>query len=66
MVSSVASDKEGNLWIGTEGGGLNQYHKSSSHFTYYTHGSNAIASNLIKSVYRDRDGNIWVGTHAGD
>ncbi|MCH5598317.1 ligand-binding sensor domain-containing protein [Niabella ginsengisoli] len=65
VVSSVISDNVGNLWIGTEGGGLNYYDRKSKNFTYYTRQPDGLGSNLIKTIFRDKDGNIWVGTHAG-
>jgi ligand-binding sensor domain-containing protein/signal transduction histidine kinase/DNA-binding response OmpR family regulator len=57
-----------NLWIGTEGGGLNYFDRAKGHFTAYKHNPEdpeSIGSNLVKVVYRDRRGGIWAGTHGG-
>ncbi len=71
VVSSIvqeptANPAEPNLWIGTEGGGLNYFNRATGQFTAYKNNSEdptSIRSNLVKVVYRDRKGGIWVGTH---
>lgn len=60
--------KDGTLWIGTMGGGLNKYvpksDKSEEHFVRYTtkHG---LPNNTIKSILEDEKGNLWLSTNYG-
>ena len=55
-------DKSGNLWFGTNGGGISRYDGKS--FTNYTT-ANGLAYNLIWCITQDRQGNLWVGTDGG-
>lgn len=69
----LSSDKEGNLWIGTEGGGLNliemkELKKDTIRFRHFVHSisiSNSIASNIIYNIRQIEDGNVYVGTDEG-
>ena len=73
VISSITEAEPGpqggnNLWIGTEGGGLNFFDRRAGTFTVYRHNPAdpaSLGSNLVKVVYRDRHGSIWVGTHGG-
>ena len=63
----LAEDKDGTIWIGTEGG-LNSYSKKTGKFTQYKHSSqdpNSLSNNDIWSIFVDREGLIWVGTADG-
>ncbi len=55
------------LWVGTAGGGLNRYNKSTNrydHFTYGT-GSGDITNDFVTSITRDLNDNLWIGTWGG-
>ena len=73
VVSSIVEARPGaatagNLWIATEGGGLNFFDRKAGRFTAYRHNPAdpaSLGSNLVKVVYRDRRGQIWAGTHGG-
>lgn len=64
---TMCEDKEGNLWIGTELGGLNRFNKKTGKFKIYTHSEkkNSISSNLVRYVFCDSEGTIWAGTNIG-
>jgi ligand-binding sensor domain-containing protein/serine phosphatase RsbU (regulator of sigma subunit) len=55
-------DKMGNIWFGTEGGGVSRYDGKS--FTNFTT-AQGLANNLIMSIMEDRAGNLWFGTVDG-
>ncbi len=55
-------DNLGNLWFGTNGGGINKY--DGKNFTHYTT-ANGLAYNLIWCIMQDSKGNLWVGTDGG-
>jgi len=59
---SLCEDRELNLWIGTENGGL-VCHNKGRFISYDT--SSGLLSNTVYRVYEDRRGNLLVGTSAG-
>src|SRR5579875_2426253 len=68
VVSAIVADAKQNLWIGTEGSGLNYYDKTKQVFKHYINNPNeegSIRTNFIKAIYRDKANNIWVGLHQG-
>ena len=56
------TDKKGNLWFGTLGGGVSRYDGKS--FTSFT-AAQGLANNIIYSITEDKTGNIWFGTSGG-
>ena len=68
FVRAMIADQSGQLWLGTWGGGLNQYDGEKDAFIRYQHDPedpHSLSSNIVRSVYQDRAGTIWVGTMAG-
>ena len=68
MVTSFYENTEGDLWIGTDGGGLNIYDPISNTFEYAKNRSNndgSLSSNAVYSIYQDRSGIAYVGTYNG-
>jgi len=69
----LTSDSEGNLWIGTEGGGLNlieekELKNDTINFQHFIHSktiTNSIANNIIYNICQTEDGRIYVGTDDG-
>jgi ligand-binding sensor domain-containing protein len=62
------ADQSGDLWIGTWGGGLNQYDWEKDAFNRYQHDPDdhrSLSNNIVRAVYADRAGTIWVGTMGG-
>ena len=53
------SDSEGKLWIGTDGGGVNEMNPESKTTTNYLNGLRVI------SIYESFDGMMWFGTTEG-
>lgn len=67
-IFALLEDRFGNLWIGTNGGGVSILDSARRSFTHYRHDPLDIRSlgyNEIRSLYEDRSGNIWVGTYGG-
>ncbi len=51
---------DGDLWAGTEGSGVTQYHQG--HFTTYTM-QDGLLSNKVDGISADQRGNLWVLAH---
>ena len=68
VISSIIEDDAQNLWIATEGGGVNFLNRKTGSFTYYTNNKNnpnSLSTDNVKSMIRTNDGNFWIGTHDG-
>jgi ligand-binding sensor domain-containing protein/signal transduction histidine kinase len=68
VIRGIYEDKEGNLWIGTEGGGLNYMNRKSNlfkHFIEDKNNPNSIGSNRVWDVLEDEKGNFWIATDGG-
>ncbi|MBS1921168.1 MAG: hypothetical protein JST17_13025 [Bacteroidetes bacterium] len=57
-----ATDRSGNLWFGTAGGGVSMY--DGNRFTNFTIAQGLI-SNVVFSIIEDKGSNLWFGTSAG-
>ena len=73
-LSAISRDKEGNFWVGTWGGGLNEVTNFSNnnynslkfkHFYHSSFDSSTISDNVIQSIYQDSHGRLWIGTGLG-
>lgn len=66
--SQLVEDKEGNLWIGSYGGGLNKYIRKQDKFKRYN-SDPRFKDNLlwdrIKALTFDKDGYLWIGSEGG-
>ena len=54
-----SKDRNGNLWFGTNGGGVSKY--DGNKFTNYTT-THGLANNVIWCILEDKTGNLWFGT----
>ncbi len=55
-------DKRGNIWFGTNGGGVSKY--DGKNFTNYTT-AQGLAGNVVWCITDDHAGNLWFGTDGG-
>ena len=66
FVRSITQDKDGNMWIGTQNGGLSKF--NGTYFENYKKGSNdsrSISHNFVETLLTGKDGTIWIGTWGG-
>lgn len=65
---SIHEDKNGLLWLGSEGEGLFTYDKKTGLFKNYKHNEQdqeSIPGNEVLAIAEDSKGKIWVGTGSG-
>lgn len=61
-IRCLAIDQNGNLWFGTDGGGVGLYNgKTFSSITT----AQGLANNRVTSILVEKNGNIWIGTFGG-
>jgi signal transduction histidine kinase/ligand-binding sensor domain-containing protein/DNA-binding response OmpR family regulator len=67
-ILSLFEDSSGTLWVGTFGGGLNQfvptYGRGRHQFVPYTE-EDGLPNNVIKGILEDGDHNLWLSTNRG-
>ena len=63
-ILSVFVDSDKNLWISTEGGGVNLYSYEKETFKHIVLSTNPLDKNVY-TAYEDDDKNIWFGTGGG-
>ncbi|MGH8212411.1 MAG: two-component regulator propeller domain-containing protein [Rhodanobacteraceae bacterium] len=67
-VSALLVDKQGRVWAGGEGNGLNLYRPQSGAFQHWLHDSRdtrSLSGNDVMSVAQTADGSLWVAVYAG-
>lgn len=55
----IFSDSDGKIWVGTDGGGVNELNPEADTFNNYLNGKRVI------SIYESHDGILWFGTTEG-
>ncbi|WP_224994601.1 two-component regulator propeller domain-containing protein [Cesiribacter sp. SM1] len=66
MVRGVTEAQTGQIWIGTDHGGINIIDKKNQTVSYVLSGQdieNGLAHNSVNALYKDSDGIIWLGTY---
>ncbi len=62
LVLKFMEDKNGMMWLVTDGNGIFKYNKGV--FTHLTN-KNGLTDNNVADVLEDKQGNIWIGTFYG-
>lgn len=66
MVKAIVEAKAGQIWLGTDHGGINVLNKYDGTVNYLAGENsqdNTMPHNVIYSLYKDSEDIIWVGTH---
>lgn len=64
VVTSMARDSKGRLWVATGGGGLFALDEAGHRAQQFT-SRDGLPSNVISCLLPDGDGSVWLGTDAG-
>lgn len=67
-ILAINNSNNGNLLIGTNGGGLNVLDINTKKFKRYMNNSsnkNSLSENRVNSVYMDKSNTLWIGTFKG-
>jgi len=67
-INHITSDHSGNIWIATNGGGVNCMLASYNNFIHYQHlpkEKNGLPNNEPTCFYEDSDGKLWIGFDNG-
>ena len=67
-VSVLLIDRNGNLWAGGEGNGLNLFQPRSGGFAHWRHDSRdaaGLSGNDVMALTQTSDGAVWVGVYGG-
>ncbi len=67
-ISALRIDKSGQLWIGTDGGGISKLNVNGKQFYLLKNkpaDKNSLSDNFIKAIYKDSAGILWIGTRNG-
>ncbi|WP_264538209.1 two-component regulator propeller domain-containing protein [Flavobacterium sp. N1736] len=67
-VKCFLKDRHGDIWIGTNGGGVNFFQKTKANFTTITEvikPSFGLNNAFVNALAKETDGSLWVGTNGG-
>ena len=62
QINAIIQDKAGNIWFGTNGGGVYKYDGAT--LTNLSE-KDGLSSNFVQTILEDRAGNLWFGTRSG-
>ncbi len=67
-VNTIAPGENGQLWIGTNGAGLDLFNPGNQSFKHFRHNANdatSLSNDYLLFLYSDHQKNLWVATQGG-
>ncbi len=68
LISCIASDNSGQIWVGTNGGGITIISPKTKYFYHYKKNAaqqGSLKSNSIRNIFEDSQQYLWIGTEGG-
>lgn|GEM_PF-858546 len=68
FIQTIVEDREGAIWIGTVGGGLNRFDRKTGTFTHYKNkpdNPESLSLDYVTGILEDHSGTLWIGTSYG-
>ncbi len=65
---AIKEDTQGQLWVGTDRGGLNKLNADGRTFSVFKHDSDnpqSISGDIVRVISEDDSGQMWIGTDTG-
>jgi len=63
-VNGILQDSKGNIWISTDGGGLNLFNPKADNFEHIT-SKDGLPSNFLFRIIEDKENKLWIGSTRG-
>jgi PAS domain S-box-containing protein len=63
-IKCIFTAKDGTIWIGTDGGGLNRFDREHEKFLHYTT-KDGLPNDVVYGILEDEPGNLWLSTNKG-
>lgn len=64
FISTILRTKNGDLWVGTEGGGISRMDSQAGPNTFiHITEKNGLSNNVVKSILEDSSGKLYIGTN---
>lgn len=64
-ITTIEEDKQGNIWIGSNGSGIAVYDPTQKRFNVLNHSNSKLPMDRVLNIYCDNSGSIWVGVSGG-
>ncbi|WP_294617795.1 hybrid sensor histidine kinase/response regulator transcription factor [uncultured Bacteroides sp.] len=64
-VTSLYTDSQGIVWVGTYWGGVSYFLPEHQHFDFYRAARNELSFSVVGNMTEDSQGNIWICTEGG-
>ncbi|AXY73589.1 response regulator [Paraflavitalea soli] len=64
-IRSIVEDAQGNLWVGTEGGGLVLFDRTTKSIVARYTMAEGLCNNAVLNILPDGKGNLWISTFNG-
>ncbi|MDA3955291.1 sensor histidine kinase [Oceanispirochaeta sp.] len=68
VIFAILEDRKQNIWVGTDGGGLNLFNRETLGFSHFRNDPKdpfSIPGNQIFALEEGQDGRLWIGTAGG-
>jgi diguanylate cyclase (GGDEF)-like protein len=62
-IYAITESAEGDIWVGTDGGGVGRWSHETDRFTWYRRGADGgLSSDQVRALAVDATGAVWIGT----